>query len=371
MVAIAPAWLLQERVYVTFWHALPPLLLLLGLLGAMGMGTLMLLRQELGQVTKSTLQLGRLAKEEAVGDPSFDDSFLVEVERLNEVYRRVAASLRTAIRDLRARDAELSLGNTKLTTLVETLQGLEKGRAEVMNAISHDIKIPLTAVIGYTELLEEELAGPLTPEQRGYVRNIGENSQRVVRLLEDLLDFARLEVGRFPIDAGAVEVGPALERTCRNLQPLIDAQGLTARVEVARDLPLAWADPHRLDQVLNNLMSNAIKYTPRGGRIWLRAVPDGRGVLVQVIDTGHGIAAEHLPHLFERFYRVPGAQAPGTGLGLAISKKLVEAMGGQIGVLSEPHRGSTFWFTLPDEASAVPAPRSRTSAASSHSLPHP
>ncbi|MDB5101921.1 MAG: histidine kinase [Cyanobacteria bacterium RYN_339] len=374
MVAVAPSWLLQERVYATFWHALPPLLLLLGLLGAMGMGTLMLLRQELRQVTKSTLQLGRLATEEAVDDPAFEDSFLVEVERLNQVYRRVAASLRTAMRELRARDAELSLGNSKLTTLVEALQGLEKGRGEVMNAISHDIKIPLTAVIGYTELLEEELAGPLTKDQAEYVRNIGENSERVVRLLEDLLDFARLEVGRFPIDAMAVEVGPMLERTCRNLQPLIDEQGLTARVEVAPDLALAWADPHRLDQVLNNLLSNAIKFTPRGGRIWLRAAPDDAGgVIVQVVDTGRGVAAEHLPHLFERFYRVPGAQAPGTGLGLAISQKLVEAMGGRIGVLSEPGHGSTFWFTLPaaDELSAVPAPRSQTSAASSHSLPPP
>jgi signal transduction histidine kinase len=373
VVAVAPRWLLQERVYATFWHALPPLMLLLGLLGVMGLITLMLLRQELGQVTKSTLQLGRLATEEAVGDPQFDDSFLVEVERLNEVYRRVASSLRCAMRDLRTRDAELTLSNSKLTTLVETLQGLDRGRAEVMNAISHDIKIPLTAVIGYTELLEEELAGPLTKDQREYIRNIGENSQRVVRLLEDLLDFARLEVGRFPIDPTAVEVGPALERTCRNLLPLIDQHGLVARVEAPADLPPVWADPHRLDQVLNNLLSNAIKFTPKGGRIWLRAARDGDGVVVQVVDTGVGVPAESLPHLFERFYRVPGSTAPGTGLGLAISQKLVEAMGGRIGVLSEPGKGSTFWFTLPGvgAASAAPAPRSRTSAASSHSPPPP
>jgi signal transduction histidine kinase len=350
LVALTPGWVLQQRVNGTLWRAVPPLLLLLLVLGAMGTGTIVLLRQELGQITKSTVQLGRLAIEEAGAEPHFEQSVLVEVERLNMVYRRVAASLRHAFQSLRKRDAELSLANGQLSTLVDTLRGMDKNRAEVMNAISHDIKIPLTAVVGYTELLEDETAGPLTPDQRDYVRNIGENSQKVIRLLEDLLDFARMEVGRFSLDPQDVEVGPALERTLRNLQPLLDAQGLKGSLAVAPDLPPATADPRRLDQILNNLLSNAIKFTAPGGSVVLQAnhSSDHDEILVQVVDTGRGIAPEHMAHLFERFYRVPGSNdAPGTGLGLAISRKLVEAMGGRMGVLSEVGKGSTFWFTLP------------------------
>ena len=120
-------------------------------------------------------------------------------------------------------------------------------------------------------------------------------------------------------------------------------------VEVAPGLEEVAADPDRLDQVLNNLVSNAIKFTQAGGRIALRAYPDPEAgfAVIQVVDNGPGIAAEHLPHLFERFYRVTGTKVAGTGLGLAISQKLVEAMGGKIGVISQPGKGSTFWFTLP------------------------
>jgi signal transduction histidine kinase len=226
---------------------------------------------------------------------------------------------------------------------------VENSRGEVLNAISHDIKIPLTAIMGYTELLEDQAAGPLNQDQHAYVQGIGENSQRVIRLLEDLLDLTRLEVGRFPIEAQPLQLGETLLRTRRNLQPLIDRKALTLTTDIAPGLPLVEADPARLDQVLNNLVSNAIKFTPEEGHIALRAypAPDGHSAVVQVIDDGPGIAPEHLPHLFERFYRVPGTKATGTGLGLAISKGLVEAMGGRIGVLSELGEGSTFWFTLP------------------------
>ncbi|MNS22231.1 Alkaline phosphatase synthesis sensor protein PhoR [compost metagenome] len=348
-----PEWVVRERVDLALRQGLPWLLPILLVLAALGASLMAVLGQEFKQLRFAAHRLGHV--EHAL--PGFPDTALLDVESLYQTFAKVSASLRRTMTALRTREAELTIANSQLGATVDELHAMERSRGEVLNAISHDIKIPLTAIVGYTELLEEEAAGKLTGDQREFVQGIDENSRRVIRLLEDLLDLTRLEVGRFPIDAQALDIAEALASTRRTLQPLIDRKGLTMVVEVDGDLPLLLADPARVDQVLNNLVSNAIKFTPAGGHLALRAypAPDGGGAVVQVIDDGPGIAPEHLAHLFERFYRVPGSAAGGTGLGLAISKGLVEAMNGTIGVISEPGRGTTFWFTLPFAASVRPA----------------
>ncbi|MFN3432466.1 MAG: sensor histidine kinase, partial [Candidatus Sericytochromatia bacterium] len=350
---VTPEWVVRERVDLALRQGLPWILPVLLVLAALGASLMAVLGQEFKQLRFAAHRLSHV--EHAM--PGLPDTALQEVEGLYQTFAKVSASLRRTMTALHTREAELTLANSQLGATVDELHAMERSRGEVLNAISHDIKIPLTAIVGYTELLDEEAVGALTGDQREFVRGIDENSRRVIRLLEDLLDLTRLEVGRFPIDAQALDIAEALAGTRRTLQPLIDRKGLTMVVEVDDALPPLLADPARVDQVLNNLVSNAIKFTPEGGHLALRAhpAPDGSGAVVQVIDDGPGIAAEHLPNLFERFYRVPGTTAGGTGLGLAISKGLVEAMDGTIGVISEPGRGTTFWFTLPFLASERPA----------------
>jgi signal transduction histidine kinase len=346
---VTPEAALRAQVNRALRDALPTVLPVLLLLAALGVSLMGMMGQEFGRLRLAAQRIGR-------AEPGPSDTFLREFRSMTDTFARVSRSLKQTMQALHTRDAELTLSNSQLGATVDELKALDQNRGEVLNAIGHDIKIPLTAIVGYTELLDDETAGPLNAPQREYVVGIEENSQRVIRLLEDLLDLTRMEVGRFPIDAQPVNVGESLARTQRNLQPLIDRKELAMTVEAAPHLAAVFADPGRLDQVLNNLVSNAIKFTPRGGHLALRAypAPGGQAAVVQVIDDGAGIPAEHLPHLFERFYRVPGSQAPGTGLGLAISKGLVEAMGGTIGVISEPGQGSTFWFTLPFVGAAPP-----------------
>jgi signal transduction histidine kinase len=346
---VTPESVLRAQVNRALRDALPTVLPVLLLLAALGVSLMGVMGQEFGRLRLAAQRIGR-------AEPGPSDSFLREFRAMTDTFARVSRSLQQAMQALHTRDAELTLSNSQLGATVDELKALDQNRGEVLNAIGHDIKIPLTAIVGYTELLDDETAGPLNAPQREYVVGIEENSQRVIRLLEDLLDLTRMEVGRFPIDAQPVDVGEALARTQRNLQPLLDRKQLAMTVEAVPQLAAVLADPGRLDQVLNNLVSNAIKFTPRGGHLAMRAypAPGGQAAVVQVIDDGAGIPAEHLPHLFERFYRVPGSQAPGTGLGLAISKGLVEAMGGTIGVISEAGQGSTFWFTLPFVAAAAP-----------------
>jgi signal transduction histidine kinase len=344
---VTPESALRAQVNRALRDALPTVLPVLLLLAALGVSLMGVMGQEFGKLRLAAQRIGR-------AEPGPSDSFLREFRSMTDTFARVSRSLKLAMQALHTREAELTLSNSQLGATVDELKALDQNRGEVLNAIGHDIKIPLTAIVGYTELLDDEIAGPLNVPQREYVVGIEENSQRVIRLLEDLLDLTRMEVGRFPIDPQPIDVGESLARTQRNLQPLLDRKQLAMTVEAAPQLGAIFADPGRLDQVLNNLVSNAIKFTPPGGHLALRAypAPGGQTAVVQVIDDGAGIPAEHLPHLFERFYRVPGSQAPGTGLGLAISKGLIEAMGGTIGVISEPGQGSTFWFTLPFVAAA-------------------
>lgn len=349
-----PQRVLDAAVAATVASALPTLAIVLLFMAALGYALMVVLARDIREITHATRGLGR----EGAAPPEAD-SFLLEMRNLQRAYRWTADSLARTMRDLRTREAELTISNSKMAATVDQLKAIDQSRSEVLNTISHDIKIPLTAVQGYGELLEEELAGALNPTQQEFVQGIMDNTHRVVRLLEDLLELGRLEVGQFPIEPMPVDLGEVLARTQRNLVPLSDRQNQAVTLTLAPDLQPAVADPARLEQILNNLLSNAIKFTPEGGRIELRAYTSdgGREAVVEVIDSGIGIAPEHLAHLFERFYRVKGTNKPGTGLGLPISKKLVEAMGGRIGVISEVGRGSTFWFTLPLMRAGAPAIR--------------
>lgn len=244
-------------------------------------------------------------------------------------------------KDLEAQQAELRFSNQQLANTVEELQRLDRMRSEFLNIISHDLRIPLTSIVGYAEFLEE---GTQPEAQADYVHNILASSDRMTKLLDDLLDFARMEAGKFRLARMDIEYSEVLQAAIEGMRPLAEKKHLALTEELT---PLIVnADPDRVVQMMNNLLSNAIKFTNPGGKVKIKSYPEDGFAVTEVSDTGRGIPPESLPHMFEKFYRVDSTQ-PGSGLGLAITKSLVEAHGGKITVESTLGVGTTFRFTLP------------------------
>jgi two-component system phosphate regulon sensor histidine kinase PhoR len=231
------------------------------------------------------------------------------------------------------------------------LRRLERLRQEFVANVSHELKTPLSVITACAETLLNGAADDL--EARGrFLDQIAEQSARLNRLILDLLSLARLESGDELFEFHAVPVRPAVVACIERHRPRAVARKQT--LDIAGDgLVAAWADPDGLDHILDNLLDNAVKYTPDGGRITVAWRADGDEVCLEVADTGIGIPATDLPHVFERFYRVDKARSRelgGTGLGLSIVKHLVQTMHGSVGVTSQVGEGTTFAVRLPREA---------------------
>lgn len=231
--------------------------------------------------------------------------------------------------------------------LVE-LEALSRLKSQFASSVSHELRTPLTSLLGYAEFLEEGIAGPLTERQRTFVGVIQGNARRLNRLVDDLLDCAASESGTFHLARTPGDLAAMVADCLDAMAPQALQAGITLVPELETSpLPIT-ADAERILQVLGNLVGNALKFTPAGGTIALRAGITPSGIRCEVRDTGPGIPREQQQHLFERFRQVaPSSPRMGLGLGLAISRTIVEAHGGEIGVVSEPGRGATFWFTLP------------------------
>jgi two-component system phosphate regulon sensor histidine kinase PhoR len=235
---------------------------------------------------------------------------------------------------------------------VTEIRRLEAVRRDFVANASHELRTPLTAIRGFAETL---LASRLPHEEaRSYLEIILNHTERLSRLVDDLLALSRIEGGKLPLELGAVDVASISAALLRDMAPLFSSKSLDARL-VAEPVPRAWANREALEQVLQNLLDNAAQYTDPGGKIEVR-ISSNRGVLrVRVSDTGIGIPEHEQSRVFERFYRVDKGRsraAGGTGLGLAIAKHLVQAMGGTIALESQVGHGSTFSFTLPAAAPA-------------------
>lgn len=233
---------------------------------------------------------------------------------------------------------------------ISRLKELDRLKDQFVSMLSHELRTPIHTILGMATILEDEQAGPLAPDQQHYLQRMVKVTEGLLTLVNDLLDMSMLQSGQFVIHPREIALGEVVAGVVANLSPMAAEQQLELVDEVSEDLPPVVADEQRVGQVLANLLGNAIKFTPAGGRITITAREQAGQLRCEVRDTGPGIAAADLPRLFQRFAQLDSKltrAAKGTGLGLSISKGLVEAHGGSIGVESEPGVGSTFWFTLP------------------------
>ncbi|OFW52483.1 MAG: hypothetical protein A2V75_04470 [Actinobacteria bacterium RBG_16_70_17] len=275
------------------------------------------------------------------------------LEGLDSAARRLAEGDLSARVDVEGGDeiAEVGLAFNEMAGQLEEARVRERG---FLAAVGHDLRTPLTTIAGYAEALEE---GKVAPEELPRVsRVIHRESGRLSRLLEDLMLLSRLEAGEFQLRLEQVELARHLGGSVEAYRGRADEAGVNLEADLGEVPPMA-ADPDRIDQMVGNLVENALRYTPQGGTVRLILGKEGAGVRISVSDTGPGIEAVDLPHIFERLYvaqRYRPARPEGSGLGLAIVKELAEAMGGTAGVASEPGRGTTVTVTLP---LAPPAPQ--------------
>jgi signal transduction histidine kinase len=219
-----------------------------------------------------------------------------------------------------------------------------------LSMVNHEMRTPLTAISGFTELLVA--SEQLSADARDMVESIKRNSDRLLRLVNDILDVARLESGNLLIVRQRMSLPSSIDASLFAIKHMADIKSIHVRLDVPRVLPQVFADPHRVEQVLTNLLSNAVKYTPQGGRITVRAQRDesADAVIVAVCDTGIGIPEDQLPRIFDRFSQIERAEMPdavSTGLGLSITKGLVEAQGGRIWAESKVGKGTCVYFALP------------------------
>jgi histidine kinase len=231
--------------------------------------------------------------------------------------------------------------------MAETLEQTELMRRHLMADVTHELRTPLTSIKGYMEGL---IDGVLPAEAETY-QQIYHEADRLGRLVNSLQELSRVEAHAYQLSCRSVGISELIERVAARLRPQFEEKEIRLKLTLPPDLPHVWADEDRLSQVLINLIGNALQYTPSGGEVAVMVAVDTAKLQLTVRDTGIGLAASHLPHVFTRFYRVDKSRSRasgGSGLGLTIAKHLVEAHGGEIWVASEGEgQGCTFGFTLP------------------------
>ena len=238
----------------------------------------------------------------------------------------------------------------ELRKAYDDLKRTDRVKTTFFSVVNHEMRTPLTAIVGYADLLT--LDKTLSDRNRDMIQAIEMSSNRLMDLVNNILDISRLEEGKLKIYAIALQLQPIITEVLTMVRPMMEMKSIRCDIHAEDDLPQIYGDPKRISQILTNLINNAIKYTPRQGHIaitaWKQTEPDM--VCVSITDTGMGIPPDKLPTIFDRFSRIENEETQktvGTGLGLSITKGLVEAHGGTITVDSEENHGSCFTFTLP------------------------
>jgi signal transduction histidine kinase len=248
--------------------------------------------------------------------------------------------------------------NDELGRLYKELESASRHKSEFLASMSHELRTPLNAVIGFSQVLRQQMFGELNEKQLEYVDDILGSGQHLLNLINDILDLAKVEAGRMELQPSAF----ALDETLRNATAMVreraTRQDVTLSTEIDASVGEIEADERKLKQILFNLLSNAVKFTPAGGTVTLAARTEDGQAIISVRDTGVGISREDQARIFEDFYQLgPGMAQEGTGLGLALTKRLVDLHGGELTLESTPGAGSTFTVRLPLHRSQTrPAP---------------
>jgi signal transduction histidine kinase len=240
---------------------------------------------------------------------------------------------------------------SSFNSMAEDLERTERLRRNMVADIAHELRTPLSNLSGYLEAIRDGLIQP----DEATVASLSEEATALARLIDDLQEISISDAGELKLIFQPEDIGRLVKDTANCLQAKAAVKGLTLTADVPEDLPQANIDAHRIRQVLNNLLENAVVHTPGGGRINVTARQRTNRIYISVADTGEGIPAQDVPYIFERFYRVDKSRSRatgGSGLGLTIARRLVEAHGGTIEVESQVGRGSVFTFDIPQ---AVPA----------------
>jgi PAS domain S-box-containing protein len=254
--------------------------------------------------------------------------------------------------ELRLLRDKLTQQNLELVAANAELQRLDELKSQFVSVAAHELRTPLSSIMGYVEMLLDNDVGPLTDQQGQYLGIVERSARRLLAITNNLLDVTRIETGRIEVVLEPKDLPALMESVAAELGPQLETRNQRLTLRAPPDLPAAWCDETRTAQIIGNLMSNASKYTPHGGLITTSVAPsEEEGFLeLSVTDNGVGISAEDQDKLFTRFFRAGSAsmtQASGTGLGLYITRSLVEQHGGRIWFESELNHGSTFHVTFP------------------------
>ncbi len=261
--------------------------------------------------------------------------------------------LKTLSQQLAARQKEIERKNREL-------EQANRAKSEFLTNMSHELRTPLNSIIGFSELLEKQLFGELNERQQEYVKDIRESGEHLLALINDILDLSKIEAGSMELDLNEFYLPELLQGSLRMFSEKAMKKNVRLEMDVDDSTGMIVADARKIKQVIYNLLSNALKFTPEGGEVCLSASIEGSNVIVNVIDTGIGIAQADMHKLFKEFSQVDGSLSrrhEGTGLGLALSKKLVEMHGGTINVESQPGKGSRFYFSIPVQPTVNSGPQ--------------
>jgi signal transduction histidine kinase len=282
------------------------------------------------------------------------DSVLVPLRKTQRHLAMVAAGdfsrhLTVQNRDeIGALAADVNRMSAELQRLYQELETASRHKSDFLATMSHELRTPLNAIIGFSEVLQEQMFGELNDRQRGYVEDILEAGKHLLSLINDVLDLSKIEAGKMELDFSQVPISDVLRSAVAMHAERATRRGIQLSLTLEPEEIKVRGDGRRIRQIVFNLVSNAVKFTPAAGRIDVSARLNGERVEVAVADTGSGIAPEELEMIFKEFEQArDGKLAEGSGLGLPLSRKLVELHGGRLWVESAPGRGSTFRFTLP------------------------
>ena len=318
------------------------ILSIVGIALVFGVATIFLLEKQvisrLSHLNKSISNIGE----------SGDISTRLSIKGADEL-SNVAGAINGMLAALQEAETKLKERYKEEKTLRQELQAEINKRVEFTRALVHEIKTPLTPVVTASDLLLDELK-----EERALnlAESINKGAYNLNQRIDELLDLARGEVGMLTITPNKIDPMQLLQEIMRSTQPVAQRNGQSLILELPASLPSVWADEGRLRQVVLNLINNAFKFTPEGGKITLRAKKDGVNLVVEVQDTGYGMSKEAQQGIFEPYHQIESKRArhAGLGIGLSLAKKLVELHGGHIWVKSQKGKGSTFGFSIPFKA---------------------